>query len=126
MCALSGMACWIPACFQGLSMTLLFTLGYVGIFVEEIVGLNKAGVALVMAVSLWTIYSNGAAGPVSQAGWLVDAGHASFGCCQFSWLLLSNPEGCLLLECLWRCMRSRKVWHADVHCAVSSSAAVPG
>lgn len=49
-------------------MSLLFTLGYIGIFVEEIIGLNKAGVALVMAVSLWTIYSDGAGGPVRQAG----------------------------------------------------------
>lgn len=77
MCSLKFCLVLVFCLFQGLSMTLLFTLGYVGIFVEEIVGLNKAGVALVMAVSLWTIYSNGAAGPVSQAGWLaVDAGHA--------------------------------------------------
>jgi hypothetical protein len=48
-------------------MSLVFSLGYLGIFVEELIGLNKAGVALVMAVSLWTIYSNGAGGPVSCA-----------------------------------------------------------
>jgi hypothetical protein len=48
-------------------MSLVFSLGYLGIFVEELIGLNKAGVALVMAVSLWTIYSNGAGGPVSYA-----------------------------------------------------------
>ena len=46
-------------------MALLFALGYLGIFVEEVVGLNKAGVALVMAVSLWTIYSNGGGVQVS-------------------------------------------------------------
>jgi len=45
-------------------MALLFSLGYLGIFVEEVVGLNKAGVALVMAVSLWTIHSNGGGGQV--------------------------------------------------------------
>jgi hypothetical protein len=50
-------------------MSLLFTLGYIGIFVEEIVGLNKSGVALLMAVSLWTIYSDGAGGPVRP--WLL-------------------------------------------------------
>lgn len=50
-------------------MTLLFTLGYIGIFVEEIVGLNKSGVALLMAVSLWTIHSDGAGGPVRH--WLL-------------------------------------------------------
>jgi hypothetical protein len=49
-------------------MTLLFCLGYLGIFVEEVVGLNKAGVALVMAVSLWTIYSDSAGGQVSEVG----------------------------------------------------------
>lgn len=49
---------WVEA-HQGLSMSLLFTLGYVGIMVEELVGLNKAGVALLMAVSLWTIRSTG-------------------------------------------------------------------
>lgn len=60
-----------PVCWrwlQGLSMTLLFCLGYLGIFVEEVVGLNKAGVALVMAVSLWTIYSDSAGGQASEAG----------------------------------------------------------
>lgn len=48
-------------------MSLVFSLGYLGIFVEELIGLNKAGVALVMAVSLWTIYSNGAGGPVGRS-----------------------------------------------------------
>lgn len=69
---ISGVACvlagvldheWVEA-HKGLSMSLLFTLGYIGIFVEEIVGLNKSGVALLMAVSLWTIYSDSAGGPV--------------------------------------------------------------
>lgn len=53
-------------------MALLFALGYLGIFVEEIVGLNKAGVALVMAVSLWTVYSNGGGeqvGRCAEAAW---------------------------------------------------------
>lgn len=49
-------------------MSLLFGLGYLGIFVEEVVGLNKAGIALVMSVSLWTIYRDGAGGQVSAAG----------------------------------------------------------
>eukprot|EP00878_Enallax_costatus_P023894 GHUV01025453.1.p1 GENE.GHUV01025453.1~~GHUV01025453.1.p1 ORF type:complete len:345 (+),score=82.83 GHUV01025453.1:289-1323(+) len=49
---------WVEA-HQGLSMSLLFILGYVGIMVEELVGLNKAGVALLMAVSLWVIRSTG-------------------------------------------------------------------
>lgn len=49
---------WVEA-HQALSMSLLFILGYVGIMVEELVGLNKAGVALLMAVSLWTIRSTG-------------------------------------------------------------------
>lgn len=48
-------------------MSLLFCLAYLGIFVEEVVGLNKAAVALVLAVSLWTIHSNGAGQPVRAA-----------------------------------------------------------
>lgn len=33
----------------------VFTLGYLGIIFEEKVALNKSGVALLMAVALWTI-----------------------------------------------------------------------
>eukprot|EP01024_Parvocaulis_polyphysoides_P056067 TRINITY_DN5841_c0_g1_i2.p1 TRINITY_DN5841_c0_g1~~TRINITY_DN5841_c0_g1_i2.p1 ORF type:complete len:215 (+),score=34.49 TRINITY_DN5841_c0_g1_i2:124-768(+) len=38
-----------------LSMILVFILGYVGIIIEEELAFNKSGVALLMAVSLWTI-----------------------------------------------------------------------
>lgn len=61
-------------------MTLLFGLGYLGIFVEEVVGLNKAAVALVMAVSLWTIYSNGAGGPVSATQLRIEVGQLASPC----------------------------------------------
>eukprot|EP00775_Hariotina_reticulata_P008069 gene8070-8264_t len=58
---------WVEA-HQGLAMTLLFCLGYFGIIVEEFLGLNKAGVALLMAVSLWVIRStSGEPGAMSEA-----------------------------------------------------------
>lgn len=37
---------------------------YLGIIVEEFLGMNKAAIALLMAVSLWTIR---ATGPAAQA-----------------------------------------------------------
>jgi hypothetical protein len=43
-------------------MILVFLVGYVGIIFEEEVAFNKAGVALVMSVALWTIQAE-AAGP---------------------------------------------------------------
>jgi hypothetical protein len=46
---------------------------YVGILVEELVGLNKAGVALLMAVCLWTIRST-AGLPVEQVGFFLGGG----------------------------------------------------
>jgi hypothetical protein len=48
-----------------LLLLLLRCCRYVGILVEELVGLNKAGVALLMAVCLWTIRST-AGLPVEQ------------------------------------------------------------
>lgn len=44
---------------QGLAMALLFCLGYAGIIAEDLLGFNKAGVALGTAVSLWIIRSTG-------------------------------------------------------------------
>lgn len=40
---------------QSLSMIGVFALGYLAIIFEEKVALNKSGVALLMAVALWTI-----------------------------------------------------------------------
>jgi hypothetical protein len=45
---------WV-ASHQELAMALVFGIGYVGIIIEDTVGFNKAGVALVMSVSLWVI-----------------------------------------------------------------------
>ena len=45
---------WV-AHHQELAMALVFGIGYVGIIIEDTVGFNKAGVALVMSVSLWVI-----------------------------------------------------------------------
>jgi hypothetical protein len=36
-------------------MALVFAIGYCGIIVEDTLGFNKAGVALLLAVALWTI-----------------------------------------------------------------------
>ncbi|KAF6254000.1 citrate transporter-domain-containing protein [Scenedesmus sp. NREL 46B-D3] len=66
---------WVDA-HQGVAMSLLFGLGYAGILVEELVGLNKAGVALLMAVCLWTIRST-AGLPVQQVDAEVAAALAS-------------------------------------------------
>ncbi|KAJ7561726.1 hypothetical protein O6H91_03G038800 [Diphasiastrum complanatum] len=45
---------------QSLAMSLVFFLGYAGIIFEEFLAFNKSGVALLMAVTLWTIRSLGA------------------------------------------------------------------
>jgi hypothetical protein len=58
---------WIEA-HQELAMTAVFSLGYLGIVTEEVLGLNKAAVALLMAVSLWIIRSTGGDTQV-QRGW---------------------------------------------------------
>eukprot|EP00850_Spirogloea_muscicola_P016249 SM000130S27136 [mRNA] locus=s130:388509:391235:- [translate_table: standard] len=42
---------------QGLAMGLVFVVGYAGIIFEESLAFNKSGVALLMAVILWTIRS---------------------------------------------------------------------
>lgn len=47
---------WVSA-NSDMAMVIVFILGYAGIIVEEELALNKAGVALVMAVSLWVIRS---------------------------------------------------------------------
>ena len=41
--------------FEGPAMVAVFVLGYAGIIFEESVAFNKSGVALLMAVVLWTI-----------------------------------------------------------------------
>ncbi|KAJ7561745.1 hypothetical protein O6H91_03G039600 [Diphasiastrum complanatum] len=48
---------------QNLAMSLVFFLGYAGIIFEECLAFNKSGIALLMAVTLWTIHSLGAASP---------------------------------------------------------------
>ncbi|KAJ7561735.1 hypothetical protein O6H91_03G039100 [Diphasiastrum complanatum] len=48
---------------QNLVMSLVFFLGYAGIMFEECLAFNKSGVALLMAVTLWTIHSRGASSP---------------------------------------------------------------
>ncbi|KAJ7561731.1 hypothetical protein O6H91_03G038900 [Diphasiastrum complanatum] len=45
---------------QTLAMSLAFFLGYAGIIFEELLAFNKSGVALLMAVTLWTIHSRAA------------------------------------------------------------------
>ena len=47
---------WVSSHDQ-IALTAVFVLGYAGIIVEEELAFNKAGVALVMAVSLWTVRS---------------------------------------------------------------------
>lgn len=47
---------WVASHENG-SLIAVFILGYAGIIVEEELAFNKAGVALVMAVSLWTVRS---------------------------------------------------------------------
>ena len=42
-----------------LGLILTFILGYIVIIFEKFVGLNKAGVALIMGVILWMIYLSG-------------------------------------------------------------------
>jgi len=45
---------------QNVAMSIVFALGYMGIVFEEFLAFNKSGVALLMAVTLWTIRSIGA------------------------------------------------------------------
>ena len=74
---------WVEA-HQELSMAAVFCLGYVGIVVEEVLGFNKAAVALLMAVSLWIIRSTGGDTQVWHTGeqqGLTYSGHVSIGCC---------------------------------------------
>ena len=47
---------WV-ASHQQMALIAIFVLGYAGIIVEEELAFNKAGVALVMAVALWTVRS---------------------------------------------------------------------
>lgn len=47
---------WVASHDQ-IALTAVFVLGYAGIIVEEELAFNKAGVALVMAVSLWVVRS---------------------------------------------------------------------
>ena len=47
---------WV-ASHEQIALVGIFLLGYAGIIVEEELAFNKAGVALVMAVSLWTVRS---------------------------------------------------------------------
>lgn len=47
---------WV-ASHESLALITVFILGYAGIIVEEELAFNKAGVALVMAVSLWVVRS---------------------------------------------------------------------
>ena len=47
---------WVSSHDQ-IALTAVFVLGYAGIIVEEELAFNKAGVALVMAVSLWVVRS---------------------------------------------------------------------
>lgn len=47
---------------QSLAMAAVFCLGYAGIIAEDLIGFNKAGVALGTAVSLWVIRATGAGG----------------------------------------------------------------
>ena len=44
---------------QDVAMALLFGIGYAGIIFEEFLALNKSGVGLLMAVSLWVVRSIG-------------------------------------------------------------------
>ncbi|XP_057495196.1 sodium/proton antiporter 1-like isoform X1 [Actinidia eriantha] len=50
---------WVAA-NQDVAMALLFGIGYAGIIFEEFLALNKSGVGLLMAVSLWVVRSIGA------------------------------------------------------------------
>lgn len=50
-------ACW--RALQELSMSVVFVLGYLAIIVEDVLALNKAGIALMMAVALWAIRADG-------------------------------------------------------------------
>jgi len=45
---------------ESLCMIAVFLLGYAGIIFEETVAWNKSGIAMIMAVLLWTIYALGA------------------------------------------------------------------
>lgn len=47
---------WVSS-HEGMALIAVFVLGYAGIIVEEELAFNKAGVALVMAVSLWVVRS---------------------------------------------------------------------
>lgn len=47
---------WV-ASHEALALSAVFAMGYVGIVLEEKVAFNKSGVALLMAVALWTIRS---------------------------------------------------------------------
>ncbi|CAG9459956.1 unnamed protein product [Pedinophyceae sp. YPF-701] len=49
---------WVVS-HEALTMSIVFAIGYVGIILEEEVSFNKSGVALVMAVALWTIAALG-------------------------------------------------------------------
>ncbi|XP_057495197.1 sodium/proton antiporter 1-like isoform X2 [Actinidia eriantha] len=49
---------WVAA-NQDVAMALLFGIGYAGIIFEEFLALNKSGVGLLMAVSLWVVRSIG-------------------------------------------------------------------
>ena len=53
---------------QALAMAAVFCLGYAGIIAEDLIGFNKAGVALGTAVSLWVIRSTGGGGGGAAAG----------------------------------------------------------
>jgi hypothetical protein len=47
----------LPAPPQSPALIFAFVLGYAGIILEEELAFNKSGVALLMAVFLWTIRS---------------------------------------------------------------------
>ncbi len=53
------------AAHQELVMLLVFGAGYLGIIVEELLEMNKAGVALLMAAALWAIRAD--ASPLVRA-----------------------------------------------------------
>ena len=44
---------------QDIALSLVFGIGYAGIIFEESLALNKSGIGLLMAVSLWVIRSIG-------------------------------------------------------------------
>lgn len=61
---------------------LTFCAGYLGIIVEEFLGLNKAGVALLMAAALWSIRAD--ASPTV----LAEASEALSGVSEVIWFLV--------------------------------------